>query len=416
MRTPDALSPLRHQPFRIYAAGQAVSLTGTWMQTMATGWLVTGLSASASTLGYLNLLTWLPTLLLSLHAGVVADRFDKRRILIATQIALMLNAFAFAALVYTHSLTLWRVFALAVAGAMVTAYELPASQALPPELVPPREIARAVAIMQQAFHGTRLVGPALAGVLMARVGDFAAFVANGVSFIAVIGSLLVIRERPLRGDVEHGQAKPRGGIREGIAYLRGEPLVRALTMLAALTAGLVFPFVSILVPYYVRHVLGRDDAAALGLAMSVAGLGALAGTIALLWGSVASRRYWMLAGTLGGATALIGLALKPPLGGVLALYLLLSLSLSSLLGRVAQSVQERVPDSLRGRVMAVFGMSFNVVMPLVSFLMSLLADRAGYPLVMEVAASAFAVVGALLLRSAWRAFVAGPLPEPTRTR
>src|SRR5262249_22155218 len=158
---------------------------------------VTELSTKAADLALLNVIGSLPVLLLSPSAGSLADRLDKRRILLATQVGLMLTAFAFAAFVQRGSIRLSSVFALAAVAGVTTAYDLPAAQALPPALVDPPEIGRAVAIMQQIFHASRLVGPAVAGALMARFGNFMAFFANGLSFIAVIASLTVIRTRRL---------------------------------------------------------------------------------------------------------------------------------------------------------------------------------------------------------------------------
>ena len=160
MRLPPSLSPLGRRDFRIYWIGQLISLVGTWMQAMAQGWVVTELSASAQVIGVLGLVSSLPLLFLSLTAGSVADRYEKRKILIFTQLGLMFLAFAFAALTYSGEIALWNVFLVATLLGVVTAFDLPASQALPPERDDPPEISKAVALMQPIFHGARLIGPA----------------------------------------------------------------------------------------------------------------------------------------------------------------------------------------------------------------------------------------------------------------
>src|SRR5262245_35699201 len=165
MNLPKALSAFRHRDFRVYWAGQAVSLTGTWMQQMAQSWVLASLSLNARDLGLSALIGSMPVLLLSLKAGELADRLDKRRILIVTQLGMMVLAFAFAGLIHSGKLSVGLVFVMSGLLGVVAAFDLPAAQALPPELVSPREIGGAVALMQQIFHGARLVGPGIAGVL-----------------------------------------------------------------------------------------------------------------------------------------------------------------------------------------------------------------------------------------------------------
>jgi len=437
---PKALAALRHRDFRVYWIGQAVSLVGTWMQQMAQGWVVTGLSKDAFVLGGLAVAGSLPILLLSMRAGVMADKMDKRRILIATQAGLMLLAFAFAALLFSGRLALWHVFVMAALLGVVTAFDLPAAQALPPELVDPPDIPNAVALMQQVFHGARLVGPALAGVLMARFGNGAAFVGNGVSFLAVIVSLLMIKSRGSAIDryetqqalreaaagpaplgavgaaagtgagAGAGTGRPKrggGGIGEGIAYLRGEPVVRSLVLLSALATALVFPFVAILMVYYVRHVLGTDDAATMGTLMSTSGLASLVGAIAIAWGAARNRRWWLVGSVAGATVALLGQAQVHTWRAALPLVALMSFSISSLMGRISQMIQERVPGQLRGRVMALFAISFTGIMPFAALLLAWLADRMSYTRIMTVGGGLFLVSGLALLMGAWK-----PLGEP----
>lgn len=400
MNLPRALAPLRHRDFRIYWAGQAVSLTGTWMQGMALSWVLTSMSASALDLGISALIGSLPILLLSLKAGSLADRMDKRRILIVTQLAMMALALSFAVFIHEGWLSIGLIFTMSGLLGVVTAFDLPASQALPPELVAPPEIGGAVALMQQIFHGARLVGPAIAGILIARFGNESAFVANGLSFIAVVWSLAVIQPREKRAGAAKKQAP--GGFREGLAIVKKDPVIRPLMLLAALTTATVFPFIAVLMAYYVRRVMKTDDASVAGTIMSMSGLGSFLGATAILWGDAASRRYWLAFGIVGVCAALFGLSLYPELRVVAPLVAVLAFSVSSLLGRVSQTVQERAPAELRGRVMAVFSMAWTGVMPFASLGISALADRMGYPRIMQLSAGLYLTFGLALTAWAWR--------------
>ncbi len=414
MALPAALKALEHRDFRVYWMGQAVSLVGTWMQMMAQGWVVTELSTDAFVLGLLNAAGSLPIMLLSLKGGELADRLEKRRILVATQIAMMFLAFAMAALVFAGVLQLWHVFALAILTGITTAFDLPAAQSMPPELVEPKDIPNAVALMQAVFHGARLVGPAVAGILIARFGRGSAFVANGVSFLAVIGTLLVLKPRPKKAG---GPGKGKGSIGEGWTYVKGEPAVKALIGLTTLITAFVFPFMAVLMVYYVRYALGTDDAQVMGMFMSVSGLGSVVGAGAILTGAAGSRRVWLVGGVIGAAIGIAGLSLVQSVPFAVACSGLVSFSVSSLMGRISQMIQERVPGELRGRVMGIFSISFTGMMPLASLLWSFLADRlghaTGYVLVMRVSAVLFAVLSLGVLARSWSALAPqAPEPEP----
>lgn len=399
MNLPRALAPLRHRDFRIYWAGQAVSLTGTWMQTMAQGWVLTGMSASALDLGLSALIGSLPILLLSLKAGELADRLDKRRILIVTQVAMMILAFAFAGFIHVGWLNIGLIFVMSGLLGVVTAFDLPAAQSLPPELVEPPEIGGAVAMMQQIFHGARLVGPAIAGVLIARFGNESAFVANGLSYLAVVWSLVAIQPHDKRAGA--ARKKVPGGFREGLAVVRKDPVIGPLMAFAALTTGTVFPFIAVLMVYYVRRVMHADDASVGGTIMSMSGLGSFLGATAILWGAPSSRRWWFLLGVLGVSASIVGLSMYPVLRVAAPLVGLLAFSVSSMLGRISQTVQERAPAELRGRVMAVFSMAWTGVLPFASLAISAVADRFGYPRVMQASAAGYLAIGLFLVARAW---------------
>lgn len=407
MKLPAAALVLRNRDFRLYWFGQAISLTGTWMQVMAQGWVVTSLSKSASVLGLLNVTSTFPMLALAMVGGALADRVEKRRILLVTQVAMMMLAFVFAALVFSGRLALWQIFVMAALLGTVAAFDLPAAQAFPPELVQPAEIPKAVALLQSIFHGSRLVGPAVAGFLVAQFGEGSAFLANGVSFIAVIVTLLMIPDR--HRSSEEKARRGRGGIGEGFRYVRRERMVGALMTLTALTTTLVFPFLAVLMVYFVRHVL-QTDARGMGTLMSASGLGALTGAMVLLFGNTRTLRWWLLAGILGCGLGILGLSFTTQLAPAVPLAVVLSFSVSSLMGRISQTIQQVVPNELRGRVMGVFGIAFTGLMPYAALGLSALADAIGFAHMLQICAVLYVCLAVfVLLRVPPRPV---PVPQP----
>jgi MFS family permease len=392
MPFPEALLVLRNRYFRIYWLGQTVSLVGTWMQQMAQGWVVTRLTSQASALGLLMVAGSLPIVLLGLKGGQLADRYSKRNILIVTQLALMLLAILFATLVFSGKLVLWHVFALAGVLGVVTAFDLPAAQAFAPDLVEPRLIGRAVAMMQAVFHGSRLVGPALAGFLIERFGEGSAFLANGVSFLAVLASLLAI---PAAYRPTDNASRRDSSLLGGVRYVRSDAITRALMLLMLWILMFSFPFIIVLMVYYARHVVGAD-AAGMGAILSASGLGAVTGATVLVFSSTASWRKRLWVGIAGITFGLLGLAANHLLLPAIGLSTLLSLGTSLCMGTIHQAVQQRVPDELRGRVMALFAIAFTSVLPLSGLVLSLLADRVGLPRLMVACGPAFALLATVV--------------------
>lgn len=411
MKLPDSLSVLQNRDFRVYWLGQAVSLIGTWMQQMAQAWVVATLSQDAAILGLLAVIGSLPLLLLSFKAGQLADKVEKRKILMVTQVILMLLAFVFAALHYSGHLQLWHIFVMSTVLGAVSAFDFPAAQSMPPELVGPTEIPKAVALMQSIFHGARLIGPGIAGWMMARYGNGSAFIINGLSFVAVIYSLAIISPRPAALSTRPGGAKPgAGGTKEATDYIRSDAAVSSLLLLSALLTGLIFPFIAVLSAYYVKHVLHAEDPSAMGSLMSSSGFGSLLGALVLI-GARGDRFFWLLGASLGSVAGIVGLAEVSQIWQAVLLMGVLSFSVSSLMGRMSQLVQERVPNHMRGRVMGLFSISFTGVMPFSALLLSYVADRTSYTSVMNVCALLF-LLGAvsLLLRAKGALRVETPKP------
>lgn len=420
MQTQSSLSVLGHRDFRIYWAGQAVSLVGTWMQTFALGVVITSLTAEATVVSAQNIVGSIPVLLLSLIGGSLADRLDKRRILLVTQAMMMALAFGFAALRHFGEITIGHLFGFAFLLGIATAFDLPASQSLPAELVEPAEIPRAVALMQSIFHGSRLIGPALAGILIPALGVESAFAVNGLSFLTVIGSLLLIRsQRPA-----HGVKRARGGgeILAGLKYVASEPLLRSLISLCALTTLFIFPFVAVLMIYFSTYVLHASDQWK-GVVMACTGLGSLIGALSLVFASDSPGRKRILMGITGIGVTMLLLSMLRSAYLAAPVVVVLAFSVSSLMGTVSQLVQKQVPGELRGRVMGVYSISFSGVMPFSTLLISYLSDHlsrrtqpgAGFPVMMKVAAVAYVFSGLAVLFSAGEAFTSLEASTPLAT-
>ena len=382
-RLPRALDILRGRDFRLYWFGQGISLVGMWAQGMAQSWLVLELTASAFALGLVNFAASAPALVLSATAGAVADRHDKRRILLVSQAALMLLAFALGALVALGEPQLWQVLVIALALGVATAFDLPANQAFVPELVEREQISKAIALNGAIFHGSRLIGPAVAGALVGSFGLASAFFINGVSFVAVIASLLLIRSRGVH------QAARTGSQWEAVAlgarYVRGHALIAGLLATTALTSLLMFPILWLTLPVYAHDVL-EVDVASLGVLMAASGSGALIGAMGLL----AVRRDQQLGRIALGLVllpiAIFALSVTRSFPLAMAISALSSLGTATAMGLIATMIQEHVDPALRGRVMGLHTLTFMGVLPFSGLAVTGLADLHGLPVVMQVAA------------------------------
>ena len=379
--------------------GQAVSLTGTWMQVIAQGIIVLTLWDSAFALGIVSFANMSPSLLVMLFGGVAADRTEKRIILLVTQAVMAVAAAAVGVLVLAGVLEFWMLVAIALVLGVAIGYDMPAYQALLPELVPPEKISQVVALNSSTFHGSRMVGPAIAGIVIAATGYATAYFLNAASFVAVIVSLLLIRHRPrplLEGERRQSSIE---GIVEGFRHMRQRPNLQAMLMLSAMNTMLVFPSIAVLMPYYATNVLGRG-AGTLGVLMASAGVGSMFGALLLVWWADTWREARIWFGALVAPAALIVLSLtRTPAVAVLATGLA-SFSFSSQLGLIMMMMQESTPPRFRGRVMALSGISFTGGMPLAGLAASGLVVALGLPVVMAGSALLFLIGGSLVLRYA----------------
>ena len=365
--------PLRHRNFRLFAAGQLISLIGTWVQNVAEAWLVYRLTGSSAALGLVRFAGLAPVFILALVGGDWADRANRRRILVGTQTTAMVLAFVLAALCFTGQAQVWIIVLLAALLGAVNAIDNPTRQSFVVEMVGKEDLPSAIGFNSSMFHLARILGPTAAGVLLATVGEAWCFTINGLSFLAVIVSLALMRLPQTVRPAPQGSLLTR--IKTGVAYAWNTPALRALLALVAVVSLFGSSFL-VLMPVVAKEVLGRG-ADGYSLLMTAAGIGSLAGAMILTMRKAAG--LWALRSTAGlcfGLTLILfSLSRTFWLSALLAvpcgLFMILLMATSNTL------VQTLTPDELRGRVMALFAMMFMGMSPFGSLGAGLLAEHIG---------------------------------------
>ena len=345
---------LRHRNFRLFLTGQFISLCGTWMQTVAQGWLVLHLTNSAFAVGLVTALGSLPILLFTLYGGVIADRVNKRRFILLLQSLMLLEALTLGVLTALDLITVQWVMGLAVFFGFLTAFEVPARQSFVAEIVDRDDLMNAIALGSSAFNLARVIGPALAGILIATLGLPACFFANAASYVAVIVSLMRMQFQ--------GRAPTAAplwtALREGFGYVFGSRWPRALVIIVTTFSIFGYSFMP-LMPVFARDVLGLD-ASGYGVMVAAIGTGALAAAffMAAFGGRVRQSRLVLGSSILFG-TVLIAASLSPNFWSAVALFTICGGAMA-LNGIAANTMlQTEAPDELRGRVMGFY--SFMVL-------------------------------------------------------
>lgn len=394
---------LTHRNFRLFFFGQAISLIGTWMQSVAQGWLVLEITNSPFYVGFVSALGSLGVLLFTLYGGVVADRTDKRRIIVITQSLSMLPALLLAVLVWAHTVTVGQVMALAGFLGVVNAFDIPTRQAFMVDMVGKDDLVNAIALNSSLFNATRIVGPAVAGILIGVAGVGMCFFLNGLSYLAVIAGLLAMRlpafvRRPATSSVWQG-------LREVLAFIRSDRRVSTLVILSAVLSVFGFP-VLVMMPVFARDIL-HAGASGYGVMMASVGGGAMLGALGI---AIASHRIVKGRTLVTGGTAFGVLIVLFALSASFALSLaLLALAGCAMIVNNALTntlLQTLVPDHLRGRVMGFYSFVFVGMAPLGAFQAGVFAERIGTP--WAVAAGGL-VCALAVATAAWR------VPEIRRT-
>jgi MFS family permease len=385
---------LQHRNYRLWFRGQMVSLFGTWMQATAQGFLIYELTRSPAYLGYVGFASGVPSWLLTLYGGVVADRVSRRSLLIVTQIAMMILAFLLAALAFTGAVRPWHVIALAFGLGIANAFDAPARQAFVAELVPREDLTNAIALNAVMFNAAVAIGPAVAGITYAALGPAWCFMINGASFLSVIGALSLMRIAPT--DAPAGPRSTLAGLQEGLRYVAAEPVIRTLMVLVASTS-LFGISVNTLMPAWSVSILGGDSTTN-GWLLSMRGAGALLGAFVIAAVSRLQIRGRLLTmGTLAFPLLVLVFAAQRHLGPALATMFLVGVAFIFVQNLTNVMMQSIVPDRLRGRLMSVFSLVFFGLMPLGALGIGVTAHRVGEPLAIAISALASLAVAGLVL-------------------
>ncbi len=383
---------LRHRNFKLFFAGQSISLIGTWMTRLATGWLVYRLTHSALLLGIVSFAGQIVAFLLAPIAGVWVERLNRRKLLVWTQAFAATQSLAMAALTLAHVITLWEIIALAAFQGLINAFDMPGRQSFLVQMVEDRnDLSNAIAINSSMANGARLVGPAIAGLVIAAVGEGWCFLIDGVSYFAVIASLVMMRIKPL--DIRLRASSMLEQMREGWDYVRAFRPIRSILLLFVLISLMGYPYV-VLLPIFAGHVL-RGGATTLGWLTGASGIGALTSAISLaVRKSLAglTRMLQIAAAMLGGALICFGLSHTLWLSLVLMVFagfgMIQSASVSNTI------IQALVAEDKRARVMGYYTMAFFGGAPFGSLLAGALAHRIGAPYTVMIL-GVFCVAGSL---------------------
>jgi MFS family permease len=388
---------LRHRNFQLFFSGQLISLVGTWMQTVAQSWLVYRLTGSGLLLGSVGFASQIPVFLFAPLGGITADRYNRRHIVIATQVSALLLAFILAALTLSHAIDhrVWLIFVLAAGLGVVNAFDIPGRQSFLVDMVGKEDLMNAIALNSSMFNGARVIGPAVAGILVAKLGEGWCFFANGVSYIAVIIGLLLMnvhapaRVSTLTSPLEH--------IIEGFQFVSRTAPIRTLLILLGLVSMTGMPYV-VLMPIFADRILhhggqefasiigSRDlGAVRLGILMGATGVGALLGALTLaVRTGIKGLGRWVTVCCAGFGVSLMLFAFSKSFW--LSVVLLLPVGYFIMLQMASSNtlIQVMVPDALRGRAMAVYSMMFMGLAPIGALLGGALSDRLGAPLTVAI--------------------------------
>jgi MFS family permease len=367
---------LKHRNFQLFFAGQLVSLIGTWMQSTAQLWLIYRLTNSPALLGIFGFASQIPILFLSSLGGYVGDRYNRQRGVIWTQIAAMVLAFLLAALTLFGVVHVWEIILIAFLAGIANAFDVPIRQAFLVQMVGKEDLPNAIALNSSIFNGARVVGPAIAGFAIAWVGEGWCFFLNGISFLAVIVALLMMRLEKI--DIRAGKGSPLRNFLQGFHFAMSDRPIRSALLLVSVMSMFGLQY-SVFLPIFARDIL-HGGPGRLGMLMSFAGVGAVIGALHF----AARTDYkglveWIAATSTTCAVGLILFSQSHVFWLSAAMLLIVGFSATSQLAATNTIVQGRVPDELRSRIMAVYATMFMGVQPLGALIAGGVAKRIGAP-------------------------------------
>ena len=385
-----------HRNYQLFFGGQAISLVGTWMQTVAQAWLVLQLTSDPIWLGLLSALQFLPVMILGLFGGLIADALPKRKTLIVTQVVQMLLAFVLFGLSVSGVVQVWEILVLATLLGVTNAVDMPTRQSFVVEMVGREDIANAVALNSAMFNGARIVGPAIAGITIGLFSISSAFLINGLSFLAVIVAYLAMRDDDLRSPAHYNRpgtvAEVRQTLGEGLRYVRRTEIVLMTTVLVGVVSTFGMNF-GVMIPALAYDVL-HTDAMGFGFLMAASGTGAMAAALLIAF-SGRQRRVFIPAGAV-----LLGIGLV--LGATIHVFLLaipamvvVGFGAVGMAATANTTIQLAVPDELRGRVISVYTTVFVGSTPVGGLIVAFIASRFGVDVSLAVGGFACVVTGVL---------------------
>lgn len=387
------LRAMRYRNYRLYFAGQSLSLIGTWMQSVAMSWLVYRMTGSAALLGIIGFVSQAPAFVAAPFSGVMADRWNRRHVLIIIQAVAMLQAFALAAFVLTGTVRIWEIVVLSAVLGIVNGFDIPFRQSFVVEMVEGKEdLSNAIALNSSMFHGARLIGPSLAGILIAAVGEGICFLINGFSYLAVIASLIAMQMSRVKTSA--GSRHILQDLHEGFVYAFSFPPIKYILMLIALVSFLGMPY-AVLMPVFAKEIL-HGGSHTFGFLMTAAGIGSFSGALYLAWRKSViglSRIIAFAPLVFGGGIAVFALSRLLWLS-----FIVLTVAGFGMMMIIAASntiLQTIVDDDKRGRVMSLYTMSFMGIAPFGSLFAGGLATRFGAP-VTVLAGGLSCVAGSVL--------------------
>lgn len=391
-RLPAMFRALQHRNYQYFFIGQLLSLIGTWMQSVAQAWLVYRLTDSTVLLGLISFSGQIPVFLLASVGGAIADKYDRQKILKITQTAAMILATALTVLTLTNTIEVWHLFVLAALLGIANAFDIPTRQAFIVEIVRREDLTNAIALNSSMFNGARIVGPAIAGLLVATVGEGWCFGINAVSYIAVLTGLFLINIETKRRVEIPGSAI--SNIVEGFKFVAKTSPVRSLLLLLGIVSLMGSPY-AVLMPIFADQIL-KGGASGLGILMGASGIGALVAALALAARkSMKGLGRWIAIASAGFGASIIAFSFSRSFW--LSAAFLVPAGFSMMIQMAASNtlVQSMVPDNLRGRVMAVYSMMFMGMAPLGAMLAGSLAENIGAPYTVALGGAA-CIVGSII--------------------
>jgi len=386
----QTFASLKHPNFRLWFSGQVVSLIGTWMQATAQGYLVYELTGSPVMLGIVGFANGIPVWVFSLYAGIVADKISRQKLILITQGSMMVLAFILATLTFTNAIQAWHIIIMALLLGTANAFDAPARQSFVVDLVPREDLTNAIALNSSVFNLGTIIGPSVAGLVYAWLGPAWCFTINGISFIAVLTALSMMRLAPRMAAVsDNGPVKDK--ITAGLKYAFADPHIRVLLIMLATAAMFGFGLLNLL-PAWATNVLG-GDVRTNGLLLSARGVGSLIAAlmIASVGGRIVRGKLWTI-GSLVMPVALIILSLFRVLSVSLLMLVVMGWSLMAVVNLTNALIQTHIPDELRGRVMAVYILLFQGAIPIGSLLAGWLAGVTSEAITVFAFACVFMVV------------------------